>query len=222
MSTGVFGSYLYPTRESYHQIRRSVAMHSTEVTLQAVEILPISLSLSFLQRNEYPTPTARCLTWLGDDEVKLDITESEKKLINEFRDRLENHHNYLNVPRSELLRYIIGCKHRLQVAERRFLNLKDLERTFNLNDVTLGQVRDELKKPCYILAGKDKLGRAIIAFKIRHFKPKKADVSVMMKSVLTLADAMLSDIDTLRNGAIIVFDMKGLSRENFSFQLEKV
>ncbi len=126
------------------------------------------------------------------------------------------------MPRSELLRYIIGCKHRLQVAERRFLNLKDLERTFNLNDVTLGQVRDELKKPCYILAGKDKLGRAIIAFKIRHFKPKKADVSVMMKSVLTLADAMLSDIDTLRNGAIIVFDMKGLSRENFSFQLEKV
>ncbi|ETO19125.1 hypothetical protein RFI_18113, partial [Reticulomyxa filosa] len=166
------------------------------------------------------------LAWMDDDKdddsVELDITGNERKLVNALRKLLEERHGYNNIPRSELLRYVIGCKHRLDVAEQRFLRLKKLEREYNLNNVALHQVRDELKRSCYILAGRDKEGRAIIGFRISQFDKAHVDVSVMMKSVLILADALTSDLETLRNGVVLLLDMKDLTTKNFSFELEKV
>jgi len=39
---------------------------------------------------------------------------------------------------------------------------------------------------------------------------------------LVLADALTSDLDTLRNGVVLLLDMNGLNSSNFSFELEKV
>jgi len=116
------------------------------------------------------------LSWMDDDrdddDVQLDITGNERKLIKTLRNLLEEKHGYVNIPRSELLRYVIGCKHRMEVAERRFIRLKRLEKEYGLNEVALHQIRDELKKPYYILAGQDKEGRAIIGFRINQFQKK--------------------------------------------------
>jgi len=43
-----------------------------------------------------------------------------------------------------------------------------------------------------------------------------------MKWGLILADALTSDLETLRNGVVLLLDMKDLSSKNFSFELEKV
>ena len=78
--------------------------------------------------------------------MKIDLTKDELRLVEEFGQLLDERHNYRNVAQSDLIRYVIGCKHRIPVAERRFLNMKEMERQFNLNDIALYQVRDELSK----------------------------------------------------------------------------
>merc|ERR1712244_116525 len=81
---------------------------------------------------------------------------------------------------------------------------------------------DELKKECYILCGKDLKDNAIVGFRISKFHKKDMSISVMMKSLMVWIDSISSDLQILRNGIVLLFDMKGLNKENMSLDLEKV
>lgn len=126
----------------------------------------------------------------------------------------------------EQVRYVIGTKLRVEVAQRRFLNLKKREQEYALYDVALHQVRDELKKPCYLLCGRGLQGATIVGFSIRKWSRKEMDISVMvcvgnlcgfvvyehdgnvsrnaqMKSLMVWVDAISTDLGVCRNGIVM-------------------
>jgi len=88
--------------------------------------------------------------------------------------------------------------------------------------IELSKVREELMKECYLVCGKDNKGNAVVAFKISKFNKKECNVAVMMKSLMVLIDSVCSDLDVLRGGIVLLFDMKGLNKDNFMIDLQKV
>ena len=160
---------------------------------------------------------------MGDEiDAKLDLTADEIQKVKEFGNILKERYNYENVLKSELIRYVVGSKGRIAMAEKRFLNMKKLEREYNLNDIQLHQVRDELKSARYVVCGKDIHGRSVLGVNISQFNVKTMDLSLIIKAAMVYCDALTSDLDVCRNGIVLLFDMQGFKVEHLNSGLEKV
>jgi len=209
LSTGVYGSYYYPRRDA---LNRMGAVSESESKVEA----------EFKGLDIHSTPSF-VLKFAGDDEEhSLPLSNEEREHVENLSNLLSSRYNYEDIAYSELVRFVIGCKLRMAVAERRFLNLKKLEQQFALNAVSISAVRDELKKAQYMLCGRDKQGSAIVGFSIRHFVKKQMRVAVMMKALMVLVDAISSDVEVCRNGVVVLLDMNGLSKDKLALDLEKV
>merc|ERR1719334_2089962 len=212
LSTGVYGQFFYPRRDAHKRmgaVSESEAAHGiSEAEFKGLDI--------------HSTPSF-VLKFAGDDEEhSLPLSNEEREHVENLSNLLSSRYNYEDIAYSELVRFVIGCKLRMAVAERRFLNLKKLEQQFALNAVSISAVRDELKKAQYMLCGRDKQGSAIVGFSIRHFVKKDMRVAVMMKALMVLVDAISSDVEVCRNGVVILLDMNGLSKDKLALDLEKV
>eukprot|EP01083_Nonionella_stella_P033435 91542_1 len=216
LNSGVYGSYHYlpnENRERPQSIRRSDVIHTKEVLYQALGIqYQPCFQLKYIGD----------LVALSENKNQLDLTKDEREKIENFGNLLSSRYNYENIAYSELVRFVIGCKLRIPVAERRFLNLKKLEREYKLNDIELSSVRNELQKECYMLCGRDLKNNAIVGFRICKWDKKRMNISVMMKALMVWIDSISSDLDICRNGIVLLFDMRGLNKDNMSLDLEKV
>lgn len=192
LSTGIYGAVYYQSFRTLHEaVPEETKMDSAESGFQDVDVhsLPSKFVLQWAVNNDDRTPR---------------LSENERDKLLEFENLLSSRYNYEDIAYSELVRYVIGCKLRIPVAERRFLNLKKREQEYALHAVELHQVRDELKKSCYMLCGRDLKGATIVGFSIRKWTKKKMDVSVMMKSLMVWVDAISTDLDVCRNGIVML------------------
>merc|ERR1719295_2394944 len=213
LSTGVYGNYYYQSFRTLHDsLPEESKMESAESGFKDIDGGLHSVTSKFVL--QYAAD--------NDDELSDKLSENERDKILEFENLLSSRYSYENIAYSELVRYVIGTKLRIEVAERRFLNLKKREQEYALHSVALHQVRDELKKKCYLLCGRDLKGATIVGFSIRNWNKKEMDISVMMKSLMVWVDALSTDLHVCRNGIVILFDMNGLNKENLSLDLEKV
>merc|ERR1719334_540567 len=213
LSTGVYGNYYYQSFRTLHDsLPEESKMESAESGFKDIDGGLHSVTSKFVL--QYAAD--------NDDELSDKLSENERDKILEFENLLSSRYSYENIAYSELVRYVIGTKLRIEVAERRFLNLKKREQEYALHGVALHQVRDELKKKCYLLCGRDLKGATIVGFSIRNWNKKEMDISVMMKSLMVWVDALSTDLHVCRNGIVILFDMNGLNKENLSLDLEKV
>merc|ERR1719334_2067037 len=213
LSTGVYGNYYYQSFRTLHDsLPEESKMESAESGFKDIDGGLHSVTSKFVL--QYAVD--------NDEEIENLLSENEREKIVEFQNLLSSRYNYENIAYSELVRYVIGTKLRVEVAQRRFLNLKKREQEYALYDVALHQVRDELKKPCYLLCGRGLQGATIVGFSIRKWSRKEMDISVMMKSLMVWVDAISTDLGVCRNGIVILFDMNGLNKENLSLDLEKV
>ena len=216
LNTGIFGGYIYKTDDI--GLVRSNAIH---------------ISNYFLYKTDDT-----------NNHSKLGLTNNEKQLINDFDNLLNKKYGY-NIPYSQLIRYIIGCKGRLNLCEKRFLNLKNIEKKYNLNSIKLYKVRDQLKDTKkYVLSGNDIMNRSTLLFNINQFivAPTKnknnnnnndnnnsntgtidinAEIGILLKSLLIYIDSITCDINVCRNGLSVIFNLDGLIIRPSNFNLLK-
>ena len=141
-------------------------------------------------------------------------SSEEKALLNELSELLPE--ALKAVPESTKLMCLRGRKYDPVRGADTVQNLEKLKQTLGLNEPPPQLATDIATGKITNPGAKDELGRSLIWLRLRFHKPKESGPQDMGRLIATVMLKACEDVETQRNGIVLVNDLTGVGIKNLS------